>query len=371
MKRTLPLLATLFLAPAATAAEDAGRAADAGTPTATDAGTGTATATDDGGTATVAGPEPASADLLPRELWPEMEIATAPREGLTVGDVVTLTITADAREGDDVAVPRQTFEPFEVHSTDLREEARGGGKRFVFTIELLAFEPGTHTVGPVRLRVVTADGTIGRVETEPVEVTIASLLGNEPDAQPKPDTRPVQVMEEDYTLAWIGGGLAAVLLVALLGFLFARWWMRRERPLPPPAPPRPAWEVAMESLEALRRSLPERIVSSTMDVWADQLSDTVRAYLGDRYDFDGLESTTDEVVARMRKLSPRGVSVDEVAAILGDCDLVKFAKATAEQDQSERMLESVRAMVQRTRPSFAEREEGVAPATATPQGGTA
>ena len=316
--------------------------------------------------------EQAAADLLPREMWPEMSITAAPGDGVMVGDLVTLTITAQGREGDDIAVPRQDFAPFEVHSTDLAEEpASGGGKKYTFTIALLAFEPGEHTVGPVRLRVVTADGTIGRVETDTVAVNVGSLLGNEPDAQPKPDTQPVPVMEEDYTLAWIAGGFGAALVLALIMFFVARWWAKRERPAPPPAPPRPAWDVAMEKLEALRRTLPERIASGGMDEWADQLSDVIREYLGARFEFEGLESTTDEVVARMRKLAPAGVQVEEVAAILGDCDLVKFAKASADESQCAQMLDAVFKMVQRTRPTFAETSGAAAPAGAQPTGGAA
>jgi len=149
--------------------------------------------------------------------------------------------------------------------------------------------------------------------------------------------------------------------------LVARWWARREKPPPPPPPPRPAWDVAMERLEALRRTLPERLAEGEIVRWADELSDAMREYLGRRYDFDGLESTTDEVVSRLRKIQPAGISVDEVAAMLGDCDLVKFAKATPEQQECEQLLSSATNVVRRTRPSPVQR-----PASQPqPSGGTA
>ncbi len=353
----------------AAAAQDAGAPADAGRvagPVAdsgavADSGSGSGTSTGSG-----SGGGEVAAEMLPRDLWPDLSVTMAPESGLMVGDLLTLTITADARTDDDVAVPRQAFDPFEVHSTDVQVADRDGRKRFTFAVELLAFEPGVHTVGPVRLRVVTGDGTIGRVETEALTVEVGSLLGNEPNAEPKPDTEPVQVMEEDYTLAWIGGGLAAVVLLALIMLLVARWWMRRERPAPPPPPPRPAWDVASEKLEALRRVLPDHLAAGTVEKWADGLSDAVREYLGARFEFEGLESTTDEVVARLRRIRPPGVTTEEVASLLGDCDLVKFAKATADQGQCEQMLEAATRVVHRTKPSFAPAEPPAAPTTAAP-----
>lgn len=344
-----------------------GQTGDAGGLVGSNAGAGALVATD-GGPAGIGAGAGSRAEVLPGELWPDLSSGVeTPEEGAMVGDLVTVTITADAASGDDIAVPRQEFAPFEVHATDVQELEQDHGRRFVFTLELLAFEPGEHTIGPVRLRVVTADGTIGHVSTEPLTVTVGSLIGNEPNAELAPPTEPVRVMEEDYTLAWIAGAIGVILLLAVIMMLVARWWARREKPLPPPPPPRPAWEVAMERLEALRRTLADRMAAADVVGWADELSDTVREYLGRRYGFDGLESTTDEVISRLRKIQPVGISVEEVASMLGDCDLVKFAKATPEEQECEQLLASATNLVRRTRPG-----EPHAPSTrAQPSGGAA
>jgi hypothetical protein len=158
----------------------------------------------------------------------------------------------------------------------------------------------------------------------------------------------VDVVEEDLTLAWIGGGLAGLFVLALLMFLLARWWVRRERPEPPPPPPRPAWEVAMEELTALGRSLDEDAEAGRLTGWVDALSDTLRVYLGNRYDFEGIESTTDEVVGRIRRKKPKGITAEQVAGILSDCDLVKFAKATPERDRCLALLDAAKSIVKAT-----------------------
>jgi hypothetical protein len=223
-----------------------------------------------------------------------------------------------------------------------------GRQRFVFRIDLLALEPGEHTIEPIPLRVVTRERVLGTVRTEAISIEVQSVLGNEPDAQPKPETAPVDVYEDDYTLAWIGGSFGVLLVLALLMFLLARWWMRRAKPLPPPPPPRPAWEVAMERLSLLRRELDDAASEGRLVAWIDRLSDGLREYLGDRYGFEGLESTTDEVLSRLHKAKPTGITVEQVAGILSDCDLVKFAKATPERERCIALLDAAEGIVRAT-----------------------
>ncbi|MBW2465490.1 MAG: hypothetical protein JRH11_27835 [Deltaproteobacteria bacterium] len=334
---------------------DAG--SDAGPDAATDAGPDAGEAADAGEAvdAAVPAPPPAlPADTLPQEFRPALSLTVEPPSGVMTGDLVTLVITADANAGDDVAIPRQEFAPFEVLDSAAEPpragEAADGAQsaRFSFRIDLLALAPGDHEIGPVLIRVVTAGGTLGDVYTAPVTIEVGSVLGNEPDAQPKPPTAPVEVVEEDYSLAWIGGGLLGLALLALIMFLVTRWWLRREKPLPPPPPPRPAWEVALEELGALGRRLDEDAETQQLTGWVDELSDSLRVYLGARYGFDGIESTTDEAVARVRRKKPRGITAEQVAGILGDCDLVKFAKATPEQERCIALLDAATGIVRAT-----------------------
>jgi len=298
-------------------------------------------------------PEPETEDPeLPAEHRPNLELRLSPESGLMTGDVLTLELRVDALAGDDVAVPRdQDFGIFEVldRGRSSREE-QGDRVTHVFQLELLALEPGETELPPIRVRVVTADQVVGEVETEARTVEVGSVLGNEPDAQPKPATEPVEVWQEDDTLWWVLGGLGLVLLGALIMFLVARWWRRREKAAAPPPPPRPAEEIALEKLEELRRDRDRMLEQGEGEAWVDGVSDAVREYFGHRYGFDGLESTTDEVVSALRERSVKGISVDEVAALLGDCDLVKFARADATEEQTEQMLAGAFRLVRATTP---------------------
>ncbi len=287
------------------------------------------------------------------------ESGTRSGQNPMTGDLVHVEIVAEANEGDDIAVPGQSFAPFELHSRQFREEPiEGGKKRFVFSLALLALEPGEHVIGPMRLRVVTRGGLIGIVETERLTITVGSVLGNEPDAQPKPPTQPVRVFQDDYTLLYLLGAMGAILLTALITLLIARWWRRRPKVAPPPPPPRPPWELAMERLAALDQKLAAEIaradprygIEDRSTPWVDAVSDTIRQYLGARFGFDGLESTTDEITAHMRRVTGLGMPVEEVLFFLRECDLVKFAKVPATADQCRELMGRARKIVVTTTP---------------------
>ncbi|MEZ4248427.1 MAG: hypothetical protein R3B99_09330 [Polyangiales bacterium] len=103
-------------------------------------------------------------------------------------------------------------------------------------------------------------------------------------------------------------------------------------------------------LEALRLDRDAAVREERVVGWVDQVSDALREYLGRRYEFDGLESTTDEVVAELRKRKLIGLSLDEVIALLRDCDLVKFAKAPLGVEQSDLLLAGAFRVVRTTAP---------------------
>src|SRR5690606_28846531 len=127
-------------------------------------------------------------------------------------------------------------------------------------------------------------------------------------------------------LATLLGLVLAALLAALVYYL-----RKRPKKVPPPAPARPAWEVALEDLHSLRHA---GLVQ--MERYAehfDRASDILRRYLGDRYGFDGLESTTHEIIARLRRLGGDLPDLDSVERLLRRADLVKFARLTPSEDE--------------------------------------
>ena len=84
-----------------------------------------------------------------------------------------------------------------------------------------------------------------------------------------------------------------------------------------------------------------------------ELQHAVREYLGARFGFDGLESTTDETLAALRRVPHFGLPMPEVAAFLQDCDLVKFADVTPTLEECERAVIAAEKVVRATMPAAA------------------
>lgn len=218
---------------------------------------------------------------------------------------------------------------------------------------------------PLPIAVARANGEMMTLCTSPHWVTVEDPIANEPEAKPKPNP-PGRPQREEWTSLKIGLELVAVGLVlgAALAFLW-RWWRARPVPPPPPPPPRPPWEVALEKLEETREA--ELLEAGRHPEYIDRVSDAVRGYLGARFGFDGLESTTAEILAALRTSNAGFLRMDEEAptsrpvfgasmsfgeikAFLEECDLVKFAKLVPSTEQCEKVMETGVRIVRSTMP---------------------
>lgn len=287
---------------------------------------------------------------LPASLRPRVEAKLTPLAGLVTGDTLTLSIKVVGKTGIDVAVPEQSFAPFELIDRKAHSEVKSGEQQLDFQLTFLALESGTHTLPGVTLRVVGPSGELGDVQTEPHTITIASLLANEPNAEPKPETKPVVVMEDDYTLAWVLGGLLAAALLVGATLLISRWHKRRPKAPPPPARVRPPWEIAVEKLLLLEREKDALFEANRGGEFIAQVGDTLREYLGRRYGFDGLESTTDEVMRTLERVRPHQLSLSGVSLLLDQCDLVKFARAVPEAEICDDLWNGAMGLIRATTP---------------------
>jgi hypothetical protein len=267
-----------------------------------------------------------------------------------VGDAIGFTITSVGPRSMPVVLPANLeLGPFTELSRTLDEKDLGDGKmRREFALKVAAYEPGSFEIPSVELTYFGANGAVKSARTQPVAITIASLLANESEPKLKDNAESIPVIERnDLFLAIVGSVLAAGLgaVIALL----VRRRLRARKPAPPPAPPRPAHEVAMEKLDKLGALLAE---GGDLRPFYFQLSEAIREYLGGRFGFDSLELTTQELMAIMRRIPPevtRGVLGSEIEGWLSACDLVKFAKVSPSAEQARGALETAIRMVAATR----------------------
>jgi hypothetical protein len=287
----------------------------------------------------------------------------------TSGHVLTLTLTLEHGKGETVlpgGLEPQTGAPewreLETRGLFIPSSDGGGpaierkesGDRATTTVRIdflpLPQKPGRNRIEipPLPISVARASGDVLVLCTEPHLVTVEDPIANASNPKPKPNPPPLPQREE-WTFAKnaLFVALIALAMGALATFLIGRF-LKRPRALPPPPPPRPPWEVALEELYDVRHA--GLVTEGRFAEHFDRVSDTVRKYLGARFGFDGLESTTREALFVLRRTTPRITVLDTVESFLQSADLVKFARLTPSAEECELALSRAENVVRATLP---------------------
>jgi hypothetical protein len=122
---------------------------------------------------------------------------------------------------------------------------------------------------------------------------------------------------------------------------------KKEEELVPVEQLRPADEVALEKLDAIRE---EKIwQSGRVKEYHTQLTDVVREYIARRFEVSSAEQTSDETLRAIRPLlNDKKELFEQLRKMLTLADLVKFAKWNAAPDENELSLRSAYTFVKET-----------------------
>lgn len=143
----------------------------------------------------------------------------------------------------------------------------------------------------------------------------------------------------------------AIAGIGIGGYYLISYLRRRYGDVPavvvPAEPLRPADEVALEKLDAIRE---QKIwQSGQVKEYYTQLTDVVREYIARRFEVSSTEQTSDETLRAMRVLlTDKKELYDNLRKMLTLADLVKFAKWTTTPDENEISLRNAYTFVKET-----------------------
>ena len=147
--------------------------------------------------------------------------------------------------------------------------------------------------------------------------------------------------------------LLALLLagVGVAGYYLITYLQRRKREeegnVVLPEPLRPAEEVALEKLDAIKEK--KIWQQGQVKEYYTQLTDVVREYIARRFEVSSVEQTSDETLRDIRPLlSERKDLYDQLRKMLTLADLVKFAKWSTTPDENELSLRNAYTFVKET-----------------------
>jgi len=168
---------------------------------------------------------------------------------------------------------------------------------------------------------------------------VAPAPPNTPQQDDLYDIRPPFFFLHSWPWLWIAFSVAAIALLALLWF-----WLRPRRLLSPKS----AYELALEKLEKARALLRE---DNPMP-YAVLVSETIRSYLGQRFQTPSTRRTTEEFLRQMEANLTTPLAEHRVLLqdFLQSCDLVKFARYQPTLTELEQVQQRATTFVNATKP---------------------
>lgn len=194
------------------------------------------------------------------------------------------------------------------------------------------------------LRVVYIDGRDNQdpapkeLLTDELAITVQSLLPEDAPLELRPPRGELSLQRP--TPPWVWALLAVPLLVG-----GAWWWRRNWLAAKAEELRRSAYENALDALRLLEQS-----DSASADVFYEQLSELLRAYISDRFTLNALHWTTEELLDAVRTVPE--LSSDHRQSLRNFChraDEVKFAQTLPPANQLSQELILVRSWLEQTR----------------------
>jgi hypothetical protein len=159
--------------------------------------------------------------------------------------------------------------------------------------------------------------------------------------------------------AWVWWVLAALALAALLVLAWRAWQRRRAQ-----VPPVPVIPPHVRAKQKLQEAL--ALIGRPRE-FCILVSDTLRLYLEERFDFHAPERTTEEF---LHELAETRLLITAQKESLGDflqrCDLVKFARYEPGEPELRDLHASALRLVEETEPAAGEPSGGAPPGSRTP-----
>jgi hypothetical protein len=184
-----------------------------------------------------------------------------------------------------------------------------------------------------------------KLETEPINIEVTSLLGDQRTGLAIADIEGVVDMPKKVSYLWVWVSGAAIILASGIS---AWLYVRRRRIEKFVRIFKPAHEIAYERLRALIKD--NLIEKARIKEFYERISDILRHYIEHRFDIRAPERTTEEFLMELAATDVLGPGDKKpLEEFLTGCDLVKFAKYTPATSQIQQTFDLVKDFIEKTK----------------------
>ncbi|QHI70102.1 hypothetical protein [Tichowtungia aerotolerans] len=259
--------------------------------------------------------------------------AVLSKETIHVGDVITLTMTARHAPGSTVQFPTLGNRKEIVvrgRATETSTPAEGVLETEEI-VRLTSLRTGNWLITTNVAVCTFSDGTQKLQKLPQLTLNVESTLNSENAGKLSDIKGPVKNLK---MILWV---ILLIIAAALVAGLITLWFVKRPKALAAAAPAIPPHIVARDSLAALKN---EEWVPEPFFV---KLSLILRTYLEGRFDQNAPECTTEELTQKLPHEHKKFL-----ATVFEQSDLVKFARADAQQEVMQTALGTVEQFIDQT-----------------------
>jgi len=273
------------------------------------------------------------------------------KEKITIAETLLLELEAAIAPGYEVQMPKvdKALENFGLldlqNMGDRLDENNNVVSRYRYRLE--PFLSGTFAIPAFAFEfydVNSPDEKRYRLDTEPIDIEVASLLGEQRAELQIADIEGVVGMpkEPSYWWVWTTG------VVVVIAGGVAWFSLRRRRLQELVRILRPAHEIAYARLRALVGE--DLIKGGRIKEFYERISDILRHYIEHRFDLRAPERTTEEFLIELQWTDALSDSDKEhLGEFLRHCDLVKFARHRPTSEQIQRTFDLVKDFIEKTK----------------------
>ncbi len=275
---------------------------------------------------------------------------------IKIGEQVRFTVTVEADSTARVIFPEgQTFSPLETVEAFKTDTTRRVDRMTLQKIYALTqFDSGNYLLPTQRIEI---DGK--GYFTDSLTVSVSSV---EVDTVTKEfyDIKPLIPVEKNNAsipfYVWVI--LGSLLLLAVL-----LWYILRRKPLSQEEEEAllPPYDRALLELKRLEKS--KYLIQEEYKKYYSELTEIVRSYLEEDVHISALESTTDQLIAKLELMKDAGElkiedeTIRQFKRILDTADLVKFARSKPESSRAEEDRKAIEQIVIKTKEAIPEPTE--------------
>lgn len=272
--------------------------------------------------------------------------STVSSSELTVGDKIHFVVSAIIPKGTTITPPahENSLGNIVIKEWDMRRTEREKTDSVTFEYIITTYIPENCTI-PALPFVHEQQNRTDTLHSLSIPLTVKSVITSADSILELKDIKPQQSAGK-APLWWIwllAGGLAVAAAI-----IWGRKLFKRVRKEQAPVPPKPPYEEAIDSLNALDAK--QYLQKGLIREYTFELSEIFKRYIGRRYEINAADFTTEEMIAWT------GVSGLElklrrpVEWFFGATDPVKFARQIPDQDTLERFGKEVRDFLEATKP---------------------